>query len=321
MEWENEAIRIEWERSFLIDFDAIRKEVESWDCSKVKEVQRSLLSGPPLFDIEVSSICNLECSFCPRKEIVRDKDLMDMDTLKVLSKWLPDNAIVMFSGLGECLLNENLERMIHILKERGISSCIVTNGILLDPDRQLSLIASGIDQIQISYVASNEETYLNAIGKKGNFNELLNNLQYLSDHRPEDLRVQLNFVDIGYNLNEISSIQEIANIWGFDFFYRRLHSRGGALSLGEITSKKEKNCFRCGTFASVFFITSDGEIISCVNDVERRNVFGNIKNVAYYDIAIIRKEIIEKHSSFDTCNKCSDDYRWYSLYNNSYERS
>ncbi|MHA1882800.1 MAG: radical SAM protein, partial [Candidatus Thorarchaeota archaeon] len=266
----------------MIDFDVIREEVESWDCSKVKEVQRSLLSGPPLIDIEVSSICNLECSFCPRNEIVRDNNLMDMNMLKVLSEWLPDNAIVMFSGLGECLLNENLERMIHLLKERKISSCIVTNGILLDPDRQQSLIEAGVDQIQISYVAFNEETYQRAIGKKGNYDRLIKNLQHLSDHKPEDLRVQLNFVDLGYNSNEIASIQEITDAWGFDFFYRRLHSRGGSISESEIISE-DSTCFRCGTFVSVYFITSDGKIISCSNDVEQRNVIGNFSSISYND--------------------------------------
>lgn len=310
MEWKDEAIRAEQGRRFLIDFDTIRKEVESWECSKVKEVQRLLLKGPPLFDIEVSSICNLECTFCPKNEIFRDNEIMDMNKFKVLSKWLPDDAIVMFSGLGECLLNRHLEEMIHLLKVRGISSCIVTNGILLDSSRQRSLIKAGIDQIQISYIASNKETYRRAIHRNGSYETLRNNLKYLSNNRPKGLRVQLNFVDLGYNSNEISGIQETANEWGFQFHYRRLHSRGGAITLTNAKSSIEPSCFRCGTFASVYYITSDGEFIPCSNDVNKKHVMGSLGKLTFNELVFMRKDIIDNGYSFNICSKCSDDYRW-----------
>ncbi|MCS3923594.1 hypothetical protein [Methanosalsum natronophilum] len=84
----------------MIDFDKIREDVMEWPCSQVLEAQISLMDGSPLFDIEASSICNLECNFCPRSKIIRKNNFLDPDLFKVLCNWLPENAVVMFSGLG-----------------------------------------------------------------------------------------------------------------------------------------------------------------------------------------------------------------------------
>jgi radical SAM protein with 4Fe4S-binding SPASM domain len=77
-------------------------------------------------------------------------------------------------------------------------------------------------------------------------------------------------------------------------------------------------CFRCGTFASVHFITSDGNIILCCNDTKAVNILGNIESSDYASMLENKLQIMLNNIEFDACKRCTDDYRWYTLWNNSY---
>ena len=55
----------------------------------------------PFFDLEVSTYCNLKCTFCPRNKILRKKGLMNEKVIRYLTHWLPSNARIMISGMGE----------------------------------------------------------------------------------------------------------------------------------------------------------------------------------------------------------------------------
>ena len=65
-------------------------------------------------------------------------------------------------------------------------------------------------------------------------------------------------------------------LYCFVFFYRRLHSRAGKIKKAIKFLKNEEKCFRCGTFASVYFVASEGDIVSCSNDLPKENVIGNV---------------------------------------------
>lgn len=304
----------------MIDFDCIKHDVQKWPCSRVYQVQMSLLKETPLFDIEISSICNLECKFCPRSKIIRNNKFMEPSFFDKLCKWLPDDAVVMFSGLGECLLNKNLSKYISQLKKRNISSCLVTNGILLTPEKQRDLIQSGIDQIQISYLTVDESKYTELVGNNGDFESLNHNLQHLSEIKPSDFRVQLNYLDLSLNCSDISAVKDAAIKWGFDFFYRRKHSRGGSLFKPYSGFGIPDSCFRCGTFASVHFITSDGDNALCCNDTEPINILGNVASSNYTELLSHKSMIILNKNEFDLCKRCTDDYRWYTLWNGNYDK-
>ncbi len=293
----------------------IKENVNSWSSSKINEIQNSLIRKAPLFDIEVSSICNLECQFCPRNKVIRKHKLMEPEIFSILCNWLPDNAIVMFCGLGECLLNKALSNYIQKLKEKNISTCIVTNGVLLSPKKQKELIKSGIDQIQVSYLTSNDLMYSELIGDRRNFKTLNLNLQHLSRIKPASLKVQLNFLDLGINREDFTLIKKAADEWGFELFYRREHSRGGSNAKFKSDSESKDCCFRCGTFAYVHFITSDGDIILCCNDTESLNVLGNVRNSDFPSLIKKKSKIMMNNTHFDVCKRCTDDYRWYSLWN------
>ena len=69
----------------------------------------ALLNLQPLFDIELSSKCNISCVFCPREKMEKiGMGLMDSKTMASVAEWLPLGSSVIISGLGEPLLNPRL---------------------------------------------------------------------------------------------------------------------------------------------------------------------------------------------------------------------
>ena len=109
---------------------------------------------PSVIRIEPASSCNLRCKHCPTglgksPSGIMDKSLFDKIFLEISNYKNKISMIVLYHG-GEPLLNLNLTYFIKQIKTLGLRTKIVTNGKLLDSPKSLSLIQSGLDQIEIS---------------------------------------------------------------------------------------------------------------------------------------------------------------------------
>jgi organic radical activating enzyme len=293
----------------IAKIDQIIHDIRNNDSQVLRNKAIKNLHNAPLFDIEVSSICNISCIYCPRSKIKRKAKLMEPSVFANLVKLLPNNAIVMFAGLGEPLLNFHLEKYIKILKKHDISSCIVTNGVLLDLQRQKSLIASGIDEIQISY-QSTIPSIINLLTNNTLNLEMLNdNLSDLSahksTHKSTQLRVQLNYVLMKENKKELLKVKTLASKLGFNFYLRRLHTRGGNLC-----AQKKHIRSTCGILAAVTFISSDGLVLSCANTAQEKIQFKNVQDITWNEIIDWKTKLLNQELEHKCCLSCNDDYRW-----------
>jgi MoaA/NifB/PqqE/SkfB family radical SAM enzyme len=88
--------------------------------------------------IEISNVCNLQCSFCP--EVIRDKKLMDTALFeKIIAQVAPLTEQVAFHLMGDPLLHPKLEEFTALSHRYGAPIFLVTNGILLR-EKQTSLL-------------------------------------------------------------------------------------------------------------------------------------------------------------------------------------
>lgn len=124
--------------------------VRAWTDEHRRRVSLRVLEQRPLFDVEAASACNMECAFCPRDAMTRSEQIMSLETFERVRAFLPDGAVVMFSGLGDALLNPHLERFVAALRARSIGACVITNGLRLMPPRARSLIDAGLEEFQVS---------------------------------------------------------------------------------------------------------------------------------------------------------------------------
>lgn len=116
--------------------------------------------SPRVVFIEVTNRCNLLCKTCPRTFFEREPlHSLSLDEFIEIAEQFPQMERVLLHGIGEPLLNRSLPEMIAYLKQRQVEVIINSNGTLLTPSWQETLVKSGLDQYRCSIDGASDETY------------------------------------------------------------------------------------------------------------------------------------------------------------------
>jgi radical SAM protein with 4Fe4S-binding SPASM domain len=100
-------------------------------------------------NIEISNICNLQCSFCP--EVIREKGMMDPELFaSILAEVGPLTDQVCLHLMGDPLVHSKLDRFIEICAKHETPVFLVTNGVLLRPRQAESLLHPIVRQVNFS---------------------------------------------------------------------------------------------------------------------------------------------------------------------------
>ena len=288
----------------------------TWPDDRLRDVGLKVLTNRPLIDIEAASACNAVCTFCPRESIVRPQRIMTPETFDHVNRLVPDGATVMFAGLGEPLMNRRLASFVRKFKERGISACIITNGMLLTPERQAELIDVGIDQIQVSVHGRDPSVVRQLMPTGVDPDRVEAHIEHLAAIRQSSLRVRLNVVQTRENAGEVPALRAWANRLGVGLFVRELHNRGGSLA---DPAEAPPDRPACGIYAAVTFMDAEGFVASCVNDVRSLSRLGHCSTLCWGDVTAWKARTIQSGPWFPACTGCGDDYRWTILANASVE--
>ncbi len=100
-------------------------------------------------NIEISNICNLQCSFCPA--VVRTQGMMEVDLFRrVIEQVAPLTDQVCFHLMGDPLVHPELAQLVEICGEHRVPIFFVTNGVLLRPDKAELLLHPIFRQVNFS---------------------------------------------------------------------------------------------------------------------------------------------------------------------------
>jgi MoaA/NifB/PqqE/SkfB family radical SAM enzyme len=125
--------------------------------------------------IELSSACNLNCSFCAYSWSTRKGGFMPLPLLaKILAdlKQLRPVDYLMFSALGEPTLHPEFGEACRMVKKAGYRLLVTTNGSRLNEEiRNLP-----IDELYISFNTPTPEAYALKRGKGPSFDDYVENL-------------------------------------------------------------------------------------------------------------------------------------------------
>ena len=93
--------------------------------------------------------CNLDCAYC--NEYDKTSAPVPLETMLRRIDRLADlgTTIITLSG-GEPTLHPDLDAIIRRIRDRGAIATLITNGLLLTPDRIRALNRAGLDYLQIS---------------------------------------------------------------------------------------------------------------------------------------------------------------------------
>ena len=251
----------------------------------------STLSKPRIIDLEITNLCQADCSFCPREKISRPLGKMSHTTLQEIIPKLQalDPYVINISGMGECLLHNGLNTFLKEIKSSiPCALGITTNGLLLDSKHSKDLLKIP-DFITISY--NGDEQVLQNIKKTAALSKNIStplHLTTLKNLKPQQLK----------ELCQNTGVQGIIS--------QQLHNRGGYLK--EDMPHRSFNS-PCQIFNNSLFITWEGKVLSCCHDLEGKNSLGDLTKTSLQKILEYRQKKIKIINPFPICHKCNDALR------------
>lgn len=165
----------------------------------------NLLESPKTIDWFVTSLCNLDCSFCYGPYPTNEKQ----DIAKQIAKQLIQSKTknVTLCG-GEPFIKKDIEEIIDILSAGKKDVFVSTNGHF---PNQLQSVIDKLSGISISLDASNEILTYQIRGEKVKFDKILQSLLLVSKNQPHKLKITT--VVSKKNLTDLENIANLVSMY------------------------------------------------------------------------------------------------------------
>lgn len=154
------------------------------------------LDAPFTLFISPTQCCNFKCFYCTHGKSKAQKSqlgFLESHMSGELFEKICRQAAefngrikrVVFTGMGEPLVNPNLPNMIKRLSEGEVAGGYetITNAYLLSHEMSDALIQAGLTYLRISIQGLSEEKYKAIAGTAIDFNRLIENIKYFYEHR------------------------------------------------------------------------------------------------------------------------------------------
>lgn len=248
--------------------------------------------------IEISNVCNLQCSFCP--EVVREKKLIDVRLFEdIVRQVAPLTEQVAFHLMGDPLVHPHLAELVEICGRHRAPIFFVTNGVLMTAKNRAILMNPAFRQICFSLHSFNDNfpgrdpsPYLESIFS---FTE-----EALSTRPELYLNYRLwNLAGVnGSSEANLDLLRRIAGRFGVDVMastdvrVKKSFNVKGRLYLHFDTEFKWPDLSlpilgtrgKCYGMKSHFGILADGTVVPCCLDKEGSIPLGNVKDAPIAEI-------------------------------------
>ena len=288
--------------------------------------QTRLYSNPVFLRIEVSPLCNLRCPGCLLGQAGltetspdhRKEGMMSYESFKENVKdFLPCLFKVNLYDEGEPLLNPEIHKMIKLLNDNNVISCISSNfSMQLSDERLKQIVESGLEHLIVAIDGATQETY-SRYRQGGDLNTVISNIKRimaLKEKMKSRLRLELQFIDFEGNEAERKAVKKLADelgVWRFTTIRgTSRHGWIGARFKGSETERRRRGCYELWLSAT---INSKGELGTC--DYGEDNGIPNIGLAKEYLAKGLRNhpDLIKLRNSFrnasvslhEVCRHCS----------------
>jgi mycofactocin radical SAM maturase len=181
------------------------------------------LRSPVNLTWEVSLLCNLRCSHCLSASGEAAKDeLTTAEALALVEEVHQAGVFQINFGGGEPFMRPDFEQILDACHERGIMTCISTNGTLLDAARVARLSQTRLVAIQVSLDGATSST-CDAVRGQGVFARATEAVKLLA---ASSIPTSINTVLTTHNASEIPAMYELAQSLGVSLRVSRFRPSG-----------------------------------------------------------------------------------------------
>ena len=276
--------------------------------------------------IEPTNRCNLKCPGCfSHLDGRKKRDMSFQEFMRIIDGNIDYIRNVSMFNFGEPLLNKDIYKMIKYAKHRGIKHVkLATNGMQLNEENITSLLDSKLDYLSVSLDGATPENYEKfRIG--GDFNLVVGNIKNLVNRRDEiesQMKIEVQFIIMKHNENEIKMIENLSKEIGADYLrLKRVYIKKNGYDY-LLPERKAYNRYSnapkmnsCKKPLEEIVINSDGSVIPCcfiVGDDMNNFSLGNAFEMKLKTILFGRKYknfiklCLENKSLLSCCEACQE---------------
>lgn len=286
-------------------------------------------SPPCNLVIQVTNACNFQCVMCAYKDVRRSQPRNDMSMelyAKIIAQFLEIDRLerVGLSLQCEPLLDEHLHKRIQYVKMKkplariGLS----TNAFLLSQDMYKRLYDYGLDALNISLNAVEENTFKAVCGT--GYHQVMENTVFAIKNKPNGLRLSISSMLVRENIVELlrgkHPVLELIKESGIPRDMGPISNHCGSLSnydpivvFPEMQSSTKK--LYCHDIFEAVYVLSNGDLIGCCSDWRRKTVLGNLAEHNFFDLwqrqktAKRREQMMHGDlSQIEPCKQCSQGW-------------
>jgi len=288
------------------------------------------------YSVEITTLCNLNCVMCTRRDKIKTNKLVvgNMDEVLLngilvdMDRFVKAGYRVEFvpMGLGEPLMNKYFFDILTRVKKisNKIYIILVTNGVLLDKSKIGKLVSKGVDEICVSLNVNNSSDYTKYMRASDYYNKIVGNIFELFRIRNLDklskLKIIIQYLDYknkpgSFNKN-IFDWQKLMKNGDKSYVHPIVNQAGfkKGVTGGNISS------FPCVSPLSRVAIRLNGDMYPCDpcfyggTQKIKELYLGNIKEMSFYDLYMDRNskiyEIVDlmkrnEYNFLPTCRKCN----------------
>jgi MoaA/NifB/PqqE/SkfB family radical SAM enzyme len=180
-----------------------------------------LSSRPYLINAEPTSLCNLNCLFCPTgKKLSRTGGVARVEAYEKLFREIGKfTYLITLHGWGEPLLHKELPEIVRLAHRHRIFTVVTTNGTMLTKKMSEQLILNGLDYLIVSIDGVTEDTYRQyRVG--GSLELVMQNLKDLISAKNElgssKPFIEWQFIVFRHNEHEMAEARSAAGKLGVD---------------------------------------------------------------------------------------------------------
>ncbi len=293
------------------------------------------LRAPVNVTWEMTLKCNLKCIHCLSDSGTPAENELTTQECRTLMDQLTQMKVFQVNiGGGEPFIREDFPGLLNYAHDKGLVTCVSTNGVLIDNSLAKELSKLKMLYLQVSLDGSTEDVN-DLIRGKGTYKKILRGIETLSRHK---VKFSINTVLTRLNFSQLEDLRQLAASFNAEMRVSRFRPSGRAKqSMDKIgpekhqleefadwladhdlvrtgdsffcltsENRRRKGLDMCGAAKMTCCISPDGSVYPCAFLQEKPFLAGNVRDMSFqfmWDHSMVFSSL--RNLSVDACLSCA----------------
>jgi mycofactocin radical SAM maturase len=229
---------------------------------------KTALRAPVNVTWEITFQCNLRCAHCLSDAGDREvKELTHLECRKLIDQLAAIKVFQVNIGGGEPFIREDFLDLLDYSHEKGLVTCVSTNGLLMDDTLAGRLAKLKMLYLQVSLDGATEEVN-DRIRGKGSYIKIINAMEALARH---NVRFSINTVLTMLNFGQLDTLRAMAKEYGADLRVSRFRPSGRGKNSKQLLGPSKDQLESFAEWLAIHDLVRTGDSFFCLTSEKRRN--------------------------------------------------